>query len=340
MPFAFLLFPFTVLAAPYASLEFGISNQIEYEHINNGDSSGLSWGGGLGYEFENLSTEIVYKNYPQLSFRNISGDFLGSKTSTVSFNLKYHPCYLETDLLGFTNSNFTPFIGVGFGVNYNNSSGMINNIAFDSNHIGIHPVFMFGAAYPVNSNLDLVFKYQNELSSSNIDISYLEERKENIDDFSIGLKYKFNGPNEVVITENVTIEHNYLNQVISLSDDVSGLLFMHDSSIIENADYLIDMMSKIELSTIQVIEIKGYTDSSGPSVYNDRLSLDRAVATMSFLESYLSENGYTFEDIPIVTTGFGETMNIQSNETYAGRKMNRRVEIVIKFKSTLVKTEI
>ncbi|WP_196587859.1 OmpA family protein [Aliivibrio fischeri] len=340
MPLAFMLFPISVLATPYASIELGISEQTEYLPIYHGSSSGLSWGGGIGYDFEDLSAEIIFKSYPQLSFRNDSGDFLGLKTTTTSFNLKYHPDFLESNLSGVLSNNISPFIGIGFGVNYNNSSGSINDIFFDSNHVATHPVLMVGVSYPINTNLDLILKYQDDIDSSIVSVSYIDERKESIHDFSLGLKYKFITPKPVLIKESLVVEHNYLNQVLTLSDDVAGLLFLHDSSVIEKADALDDMMSTIDLSSIQSIEIKGYTDSTGSRFYNDRLSLDRAVATMMYLKDYLLDKGYSVENIPIVTSGHGETMNVESNETDIGRKMNRRVEIIIKFKPKVVKTEI
>ena len=80
---------------------------------------------------------------------------------------------------------------------------------------------------------------------------------------------------------------------------------------------LFDELGEFKATDINVI---GYTDSSGPEDYNMSLSEERAatVAAM-FAERYPEAN--------ITTEGRGENDPIATNETAAGRQMNRRVEI-------------
>ncbi len=72
-----------------------------------------------------------------------------------------------------------------------------------------------------------------------------------------------------------------------------------------------------------MIEADGFTDSTGSDEFNQRLSVDRASATKDYLVSQgVPADSITFK-------GFGKENPIASNETDAGRKENRRVELVV-----------
>lgn len=71
------------------------------------------------------------------------------------------------------------------------------------------------------------------------------------------------------------------------------------------------------------IEIQGHTDSKGTDKYNKDLSIRRAVAVRSFLNSKGIPNSR------ISTSGYGETAPKYSNSKEEGRAMNRRVEFLI-----------
>jgi outer membrane protein OmpA-like peptidoglycan-associated protein len=70
-----------------------------------------------------------------------------------------------------------------------------------------------------------------------------------------------------------------------------------------------------------VIEITGYTDSTGTASYNQELSTRRAANVGAYLQS----QGV----IPqrVLTQGFGEEYPVADNATAAGRQANRRVEL-------------
>jgi OOP family OmpA-OmpF porin len=73
-----------------------------------------------------------------------------------------------------------------------------------------------------------------------------------------------------------------------------------------------------------VIQVQGYTDSTGTKSYNLQLSRKRADAVVR----YLSEK----HNIPLVKIsllGYGEDSPIAPNKTRDGRKMNRRVDIKV-----------
>ncbi len=70
-----------------------------------------------------------------------------------------------------------------------------------------------------------------------------------------------------------------------------------------------------------VLDVKGYTDSTGSFEHNQQLSERRAQSVANF---FVSRN------IPagrLRTTGFGPRNPIASNDTAAGREQNRRVEL-------------
>lgn len=68
------------------------------------------------------------------------------------------------------------------------------------------------------------------------------------------------------------------------------------------------------------VEIAGHTDSSGSAEYNESLSDKRA----NSVREYLIEKGVAAERL--TSRGYGEVDPVASNETAAGRAMNRRVE--------------
>ncbi|MGH9755665.1 MAG: OmpA family protein, partial [Blastocatellia bacterium] len=72
------------------------------------------------------------------------------------------------------------------------------------------------------------------------------------------------------------------------------------------------------------LEIEGHTDSIGSDELNNRLSQNRAQS----VSDYLTLAGVKSERVKAVR-GFGKTKPIASNNTAAGRQMNRRVEVVI-----------
>jgi outer membrane protein OmpA-like peptidoglycan-associated protein len=70
-----------------------------------------------------------------------------------------------------------------------------------------------------------------------------------------------------------------------------------------------------------IIEISGYTDSTGADSYNQELSERRAGSVGSYFEAQGVVRGR------VVTKGFGERHAIADNDTVSGRERNRRVEL-------------
>ena len=105
----------------------------------------------------------------------------------------------------------------------------------------------------------------------------------------------------------------------------SGLLFDFDSDRIrpdaaKNFQELANSLKKYGNSNLLIV---GHTDSQGDDAYNMNLSLRRANSASAYLQSL---------GVPasrISTAGRGESEPVASNDTDAGRQLNRRVEVAI-----------
>jgi outer membrane protein OmpA-like peptidoglycan-associated protein len=89
---------------------------------------------------------------------------------------------------------------------------------------------------------------------------------------------------------------------------------------------LLDEIAKVirDNPDIKVIEVSGHTDSQGNDATNLKLSQARAESVVK----YLTTTG-GIEAGRLVAKGYGETKPVDSNDTDAGRAMNRRVEFNI-----------
>jgi outer membrane protein OmpA-like peptidoglycan-associated protein len=125
---------------------------------------------------------------------------------------------------------------------------------------------------------------------------------------------------------------NATNERISALDDyvvqdVTAINFRVNSAVLspQAKQQLDDLASKAANAKGYVIEISGYTDSTGSVNKNRQLSQHRADAVVR----YLAEN----HRIPlrrIVTPyGYGEAQSVADNTTREGRAQNRRVEVKI-----------
>ncbi len=70
-----------------------------------------------------------------------------------------------------------------------------------------------------------------------------------------------------------------------------------------------------------IIEVSGFTDSTGTDAHNQELSQRRADAVGGYVK------GQDVNPVRVLSQGFGEQRPIASNATPAGRQENRRVEL-------------
>lgn len=105
----------------------------------------------------------------------------------------------------------------------------------------------------------------------------------------------------------------------------SGLLYDFDSDVVraDAAQNLRSLAASLDKYANTDLLIVGHTDAVGTSDYNQTLSQRRATAAAS----YLTAQGVNSARLRAV--GRGETEPLATNDTEAGRQLNRRVEIAI-----------
>ncbi len=105
---------------------------------------------------------------------------------------------------------------------------------------------------------------------------------------------------------------------------IENLLFQTNSfelpTVVSELDILAEFMENKK--NINIL-IEGHTDDVGSHQLNDRLSEDRA----NSVRNYLIKKGIA--PARIQTKGYGKRRPLATNETDFGRRLNRRVEIVI-----------
>lgn len=117
--------------------------------------------------------------------------------------------------------------------------------------------------------------------------------------------------------------------IISLSGDV--LFVTNQSVLLPSAQIRLNQLAGALNETPKHLIIEGHTDSRGSDAFNQDLSLRRATS----VRDYLVSRNVTAERIQV--QGLGKTRPIGDNATAEGRGMNRRVEIVIEGKPTVIR---
>ncbi len=123
-----------------------------------------------------------------------------------------------------------------------------------------------------------------------------------------------------------------LNAVLQTTDTPRGLVVNMADVLFEIGKYALSTDAQLKLAKLSGIiqahpglnlAIEGYTDTTGTPDFNMKLSGQRADTVRQFLITQgLSPDSITSE-------GLGEADPIADNDTAAGRKLNRRVEIIL-----------
>jgi outer membrane protein OmpA-like peptidoglycan-associated protein len=123
-----------------------------------------------------------------------------------------------------------------------------------------------------------------------------------------------------------------LNQVLQTRDTAKGLIVSMPDVLFDFNKYTLKPEARERLSKISGIvlaypdlklEIEGFTDSIGSDEYNQELSEKRAES----VRDYLVSNGVNMNSVAAV--GMGKADPIADNSTADGRKLNRRVEMIV-----------
>lgn len=91
----------------------------------------------------------------------------------------------------------------------------------------------------------------------------------------------------------------------------------------ESLSELNNLVKLLQANKNIIVEIGGYTDSTGTAEYNISLSEKRALSVVD----YLVANGIDRERLKY--KGYGNAAPVADNVTYEGRKLNRRTEVKI-----------
>jgi len=103
-----------------------------------------------------------------------------------------------------------------------------------------------------------------------------------------------------------------------------GVSFEFDSAALtsDSAEILDQVAASLEEWTEVRVEIAGHTDATGDEAFNRQLSQNRAKS----IRAYLMQRG--IDGSRMTARGYGESRPVGDNATSAGRRQNRRVELV------------
>jgi len=123
-----------------------------------------------------------------------------------------------------------------------------------------------------------------------------------------------------------------LDQVLQTRDTARGLIVSMPDVLFDFNKYTLKPEARERLARISGIvlaypdlklQIEGYTDSIGSEEYNQTLSEKRAEA----VRDYLVTSGVNMNSV--VAQGMGKADPVADNSTAEGRKLNRRVEMIV-----------
>jgi outer membrane protein OmpA-like peptidoglycan-associated protein len=123
-----------------------------------------------------------------------------------------------------------------------------------------------------------------------------------------------------------------LNQVLQTRDTARGLVVSMPDVLFDFNKYTLKPEARERLARISGIvlaypdlklQIEGYTDSIGSDEYNQTLSEKRAES----VRDYIVSSGVTMNNV--AAQGMGKADPVADNSTAAGRKLNRRVEMIV-----------
>lgn len=127
---------------------------------------------------------------------------------------------------------------------------------------------------------------------------------------------------ETAPAEEVKKEENSSETIIS-NLNFSNIQFEFNSIVLKTSSYpvLDQIASAMKSNSGTKFVINGHSSAEGSDAHNMSLSVDRANA----VKTYLVNAGV---DVSILkTAGFGESRPVTTNNTEAGRALNRRVEL-------------
>jgi outer membrane protein OmpA-like peptidoglycan-associated protein len=130
----------------------------------------------------------------------------------------------------------------------------------------------------------------------------------------------------LIIEKGKPLVRDFAMLKVGMSITLRGIYFDFDQSTIkpESRPALEDAAKMLKENPTINVEIQGHTDSKGSDSYNLSLSDRRAASVVAYLVQNLG-----IDMSRLTSRGYGESMPIATNDTDAGRALNRRVEFKI-----------
>jgi outer membrane protein OmpA-like peptidoglycan-associated protein len=183
---------------------------------------------------------------------------------------------------------------------------------------GLHPT-----AEQVAANVQAISTNQQGIAGNKVQLA---AQKENIETNQQNI-----AANQQKITENAKDIEENTNRFMALSEyDVKGqatVKFKVGSTDISAEDQ--EELKKLAQTATElkgyIVEVTGYTDSTGSAAINTKLSEDRAKAVVTYL---FQQGGIPVRHI-VAPGAMGEYGAAAPNETKSGRAENRRVEVKV-----------
>src|SRR5215469_4476874 len=123
-----------------------------------------------------------------------------------------------------------------------------------------------------------------------------------------------------------------LNLILETRETARGLVVNISDVLFDTGQYTLKPAAREKLAKVSGIvlahpglrlDVEGHTDSVGGDELNQQLSEKRAAT----VRDYLVQQGIGINAVS--ARGFGKTMPVASNDTAAGRQLNRRVEMIL-----------
>jgi outer membrane protein OmpA-like peptidoglycan-associated protein len=123
------------------------------------------------------------------------------------------------------------------------------------------------------------------------------------------------------------------NLILDTRDTARGLIINMSDVLFDTAKYSLRPLARERLAKVAGIllghpglklEVEGHTDSVGGEQYNQRLSEQRAGSVRDYL---ILQGIIEMNSVP--SKGFGKSQPVATNDTAAGRQLNRRVELIV-----------
>jgi OOP family OmpA-OmpF porin len=192
-------------------------------------------------------------------------------------------------------------------------------IRFDANDLetaqmiqaGLHPTAVDVAANQqaiAGNKKDIAANKQNVAANQQAIATNSADIQKNIDDIESQTK-RFNELSEYDVKGDLTVNFKVGSYKVT-ADDVAKI-----KQLAQSATGLKGY----------IVEVKGFTDSTGGAAMNTTLSENRAQAVINIL---VQQGGIPVRHI-VAPAAYGETHEAASNETAQGRADNRRVEIKV-----------